>query len=101
VFQGETDFKFNLTLTQYPDIACGDVPFYDQFMSIDFDFVIEATVDYLKELPKMIWAFNKNAIGTSIWVTMPAVEQYKLPLEQDAGVLMTLRWTSSRFQEVI
>jgi hypothetical protein len=37
----------------------------------------------------------------SIRVTLPKEEQFKLPTGIDLGILMTLRWTSSQFSQVI
>jgi len=118
VSPGRADIKFNLQLKKNPYLDCGNFTFYDEFYTIDFDFITTDTVDYIDPKPELAYNIYKPSDFLDLQfidvltqdpfngdlyinVTIPKDEQYKFPVFTDVSILMTIRWTNSEFQQEI
>ena len=77
--RGEADMVFDLVLVNNPDYACDSLTFYDRFYSIDFQWIVPNSVEYIKNEPVMDWALQDyiDYDGTnlfSIRATLPSEE---------------------------
>lgn len=87
--------SFNLVLKKHPKLDCSNFNFYDQFVRIDFDFILPNSDQFIEVIPKVDTIVAKKSDEIIINVTVPKSEQYKLPIEQEIKLFMTARWISS------
>ena len=86
--------------------------FFDTFDGLDFDYIITDTVDYISTKPEAIFQAT-NAAGETITqqdgatpdglkvkITIPADEQKKLPDFKQITILLTVRWTNSKYPDM-
>ena len=84
--------------------------FFDAFDGLDFEYILTDSVDYIDAQPETVFQAFDAATGEAITqqdgptpaglrvnVTIPADEQKKLPVFQEISILMTARWTSSKY----
>jgi len=86
---------FVLVLKKHPTLDCSNFNFYDQFVRMDFEFILPNSVEYIAVTPKVDTVVAKKPDDIIINVTIPKQEQYKLPINQEIKIFMTARWTSS------
>ena len=107
---GAEDVFFQLELKRNEALDCSQFSFFDAFDGLDFDYVVTDSVDYIDAKPVAVFqAFDSlsgEAVtqqdgptpeGLRVNVTIPADEQTKLPVFQEIMILMTVRWTNSRY----
>jgi hypothetical protein len=67
---GERDLVFVLEQKRVPLINCDQFNFYDQFDSLEFEYLLTNGVDYIQEDPKAKYVVS-NGTNQTITVTIP------------------------------
>ena len=104
---GVTDITFQLQLKNNPSLDCKDFTFYDAFDSLEFDFILHDTAEYIQKKPELRYALHNPSLqgaavdptlsDLQLNVTIPASQQGRLPVFKNVGILMKVRWTNSKF----
>ena len=107
VSPGTEDIHFDLELKRNPGLDCTEFDFFNVFSGLDFDFIMTDTADYISYKPQMQIELSNPVtqqqlrLGDAtpeqlkISITMPMIEQEKLPVFQDIMIHMTAHWASS------
>jgi hypothetical protein len=93
VSPGTTDIQFTLRKKSDPNLDCENFNFFNKVDRIDFDFLLTNTVEYIVVPPVVEYVDN----GNSIEVTIPAMEQTKLPVFRDIVIVLTIRFTTTNY----
>lgn len=104
---GDADIQIQLELIQNPKLQCNELfNFYAKFDhdAFDFKFIIDNEKDqYLINQPFVSWKLQYEGESeeslSGIQITIPADEQYKLPIWTDIKLIMYIEWTSKNYSE--
>ncbi len=77
--------------------------FYDEFLGLDFDYMIFNDIQYMELLPAMKFEVtgSKATNNLTVSVKVPKEEQWKFPIRTDVKIIMNVKWTSSKFADLV
>jgi hypothetical protein len=124
---GTQDVYLQLKVKQNTAVDCKNFKFFDKFDSVSFDFVVGGndglymtekpevkvfltTGDYVPSEPlqpldndpftsgRRLQADPATSKDLTVVCTIPKSEQHKIPIWQDVKILMSIKWTSSKYE---